>query len=154
LAYIGDGPETNRLRDRIKAQKLEDKGFLAEACATYRVALWLATADLFALPSYAEGCPNVVLDALSCGRPVIATAVGEIPDLVNAASGFLVAPRNTSALGAGIENALDRDWDERLISESFQRGWDQAAAELLAVCRSVSSRPQNRCAAPCLENIR
>ena len=42
----------------------------------------MAAADLVTLPSYMEGCPNVVLEALACGRPVVATNVGGIPEIL------------------------------------------------------------------------
>ena len=41
----------------------------------------MAAADVITLPSYMEGCPNVVLEALACGRPVVATNVGGIPEI-------------------------------------------------------------------------
>jgi glycosyltransferase involved in cell wall biosynthesis len=89
------------------------------------------------LPSYNEGYPNVVIEALSCGRPVIATNVGGIPELVTEKSGILVAPRDSRALAGAIETAMERNWDEHSISEQFRRGWDEAADELLRVCEQA-----------------
>jgi glycosyltransferase involved in cell wall biosynthesis len=86
------------------------------------------------LPSYNEGFPNVVIEALSCGRPVIATSVGGILELINEDSGILIAPKDSRALAAAIEKSMDRRWNEHTISEQFRRGWDEAADELLRIC--------------------
>jgi len=134
LTYVGDGPGSDHLRSKAKHLGLEDRITLIGACLSERVAQWLAAANVLALPSYNEGYPNVVIEALSCGRPVIATNVGGILELVNENSGILIAPRNSRALAEAIETAMERNWDERSISEQFRRGWDEAADELLSIC--------------------
>ena len=103
LAYVGDGPGGGHLRRKAKHLALEDRITLTGACSSQKVAQWLAAANVLALPSYNEGCPNVVIEALSCGRPVIATNVGGIPELVNEESGILVAPRDSRALAAPLK---------------------------------------------------
>ena len=134
LAYVGDGPGSGHLRSKAKHLGLEDRVILNGACSSQNVAQWLAAANVLALPSYNEGYPNVVIEALSCGRPVIATNVGGILELVNEESGILIPPRDSRALAEAIEKAMERRWDERSISEQFRRGWDQAADELLRIC--------------------
>ncbi|MGC1414316.1 MAG: glycosyltransferase [Candidatus Acidiferrum sp.] len=134
LAFVGDGPGGEHLRSKAKHLGLEDRIALNGPCSSQGVAQWLAAANVLALPSYNEGYPNVVIEALSCGRPVIATNVGGILELVNEESGILIAPRNSRALGGAIEKAMDRRWDEHFISEQFRRSWDEAAEELLRIC--------------------
>ena len=134
LVYVGDGPGGEQLRHKAKDFALEDRIVLIGACPSEKVAQWLAAANVLALPSYSEGYPNVVIEALSCGRPVIATNVGGILELVNEKSGILVAPRDSRALADAIETAMERNWDERSISEQFHRGWDEAAGEMLSIC--------------------
>jgi teichuronic acid biosynthesis glycosyltransferase TuaC len=137
LAYVGDGPGGEPLRSRARHLGLENRICMAGACPSPKVAEWLAAANMLALPSYSEGYPNVVIEALSCGRPVIATDVGGITELVNESSGILVAPRDSQSLTNAIEAGLQRDWDERFISEQFRRGWDEAADELLGICEQA-----------------
>jgi teichuronic acid biosynthesis glycosyltransferase TuaC len=137
LAFVGDGPGGERLRTKAKHLGREDRIILNGARSSQEVAKWLAAANVLALPSYNEGYPNVVIEALSCGRPVIATKVGGILELVNEESGILIAPRDSRALAGAIEKAMDRHWDEPFISEQFRRGWDEAADELLRVCEMV-----------------
>jgi glycosyltransferase involved in cell wall biosynthesis len=134
LAFVGDGPGGGHLRSKAKHLRLEDRITLIGACSSQGVAQWLAAANVLALPSYNEGYPNVVIEALSCGRPVIATNVGGILELVNEESAILIAPRDSPALAGAIEKAMDRRWDEHSISEQFRRTWDEAAEELLGVC--------------------
>jgi glycosyltransferase involved in cell wall biosynthesis len=134
LAFVGDGPGAEHLRAKAKHLALEERIILIGACPSHIVAQWLAAANVLALPSYNEGYPNVVIEALSCGRPVIATNVGGILELVNEDSGILIAPRDWRALAEAIEKAMERDWDEHSISEQFRRGWDEAADELLRIC--------------------
>jgi glycosyltransferase involved in cell wall biosynthesis len=98
------------------------------------VASWLAAANVFCLPSYAERCPNSVIEALACGRPVVGTRVGGIPELVDSESGILVAPQDSEALAEALGEALSRPWNERQISQRSQRGWDQVAEETCQIC--------------------
>jgi glycosyltransferase involved in cell wall biosynthesis len=144
LAYVGDGPGSEQLRGKAKHLALEDRIILIGACSSQKVAQWLAAANVLALPSYNEGYPNVVIEALSCGRPVIATKVGGIPELVTEKSGILIAPRDSRALASAIQEAMDRHWDEHSISEQFRRGWDEAAEELLGICELALQQSRER----------
>jgi glycosyltransferase involved in cell wall biosynthesis len=75
-----------------------------------------------------------VIEALACGRPVVATNVGGIPELVDSESGILVAPQDSEALADAFHRALSRRWDEPAISQRAQRGWDQVAEETRQIC--------------------
>ena len=95
------------------------------------VAEWLAAADVLALPSWAEGTPNVVLEALASGRPVVASAVGGIPDVVrHGIDGLLVPPRDPAALAAALWDALARPWDEATLVAAAPPSWHASAALL------------------------
>jgi teichuronic acid biosynthesis glycosyltransferase TuaC len=145
LAYVGDGPGGEQLRLKFQGTALESRIFLANDRPPQEVARWLAAANLLALPSYAEGCPNVIIEALSCGRPVIATNIGGIPELVNEECGVLIPPRDVPALANGIVNAMKRSWNERSISEQFRRGWNETANEILSICElAVQQRRRDR----------
>jgi glycosyltransferase involved in cell wall biosynthesis len=144
LAYVGDGPGGAHLRSKAKHLALDSRIIFGGACTSEKIAEWLAAANVLVLPSYNEGYPNVVIEALSCGRPVIATNVGGIPELVNEESGILVAPRDSHALASAIESALKQNWNERLISEQFHRSWDKAADEMLGICELALQRQREK----------
>jgi glycosyltransferase involved in cell wall biosynthesis len=66
----------------------------------------LAKADAFVLPSYTEGFPNVVLEAMALGKPIVATRVGAIPEMLADGCGVLVAPRDVEALTDALSRVL------------------------------------------------
>jgi glycosyltransferase involved in cell wall biosynthesis len=84
-----------------------------------------------------EGCPNVVLEALACGRPVVATNVGGIPEILSEECGRLVPPRNSAALAQALASVLDRTWNAEAISAHGSRSWGAVAEELLEVFESL-----------------
>lgn len=71
-----------------------------------KVPLYLRAADVLVLPSYSEGMPTVLVEAGACGLPIVATAVGGIPELLGPDRGWLVPPRDVAALAAALRSAL------------------------------------------------
>jgi teichuronic acid biosynthesis glycosyltransferase TuaC len=98
------------------------------------VALWLAAADAFVLASDFEGCPNVILEAMACGRPVVATKVGDVERMVPPFAGILVDdPEDGVALAESMVAALTRDWDPRRIRAHVStQSWDEVAQKVIA----------------------
>lgn len=107
VAFIGDGPSRGDLEQRIRTHHLEDKVHLlgwkpnAECLAAVRAARGLV------LPSFAEGLPVVLMEALALGRPVIATRIAGIPELVqDNVNGWLVTPASIDELVAALKKML------------------------------------------------
>jgi glycosyltransferase involved in cell wall biosynthesis len=110
-AVIGGGPMLASLEAEAARLGVRNRiAFLGRQPATV-VAQWLTAANLLCLSSRREGCPNVVLEALASGRPVVGTAVGGVPELVTPTSGILVAADEPDNLARAIVSALERDWD-------------------------------------------
>ena len=133
LALIGDGPMREELRSATSAATGYSIRLLGGQDPA-AVAGWMAASDMVVLPSYSEGHPNVLIEALACGRPVVATPVGGISEIVDESSSVLVAPRDAKALARGIREAFERDWDEADLSRRHSRSWNDVARQTLDVC--------------------
>ena len=136
---VGDGPDRPLIENAIQAKDAAGYIHALRGCTFDEVAGWMAAADVVALPSYMEGCPNVILEALACGRPVVATNVGGIPEIMSDKCGRLVPPRDSGALAAALASVLDRTWDAKSISAQWDRSWEAVASELTEIFESVLS---------------
>jgi teichuronic acid biosynthesis glycosyltransferase TuaC len=130
---VGDGPDGPALRTQIRLLGMEDIIRMIPPCQTADVARWMGAASLVTLPSYMEGCPNVLLEALAAGRPMVATNVGGIPELMDDQSGRLVPSRDIVALTTGIDEVLSETWDSNEIARCHNRSWDDVADDLFRV---------------------
>jgi glycosyltransferase involved in cell wall biosynthesis len=134
---VGDGPDRHIIESAVRAENANGYIHALPSCAFDDVAVWMAAADLVTLPSYMEGCPNVVLEALASGRPVVATRVGGIPEIMSDGCGRLVPPRNSAALARALALVLDQSWDAEAISAHGSRSWEVVAQELLEIFESL-----------------
>lgn len=131
IAIVGDGPYRAAIERRIREDGLEDSISLLGRLPPERIACWMNAADCLCLPSHHEGIPNVILEALSCGLPVVATRVGGIPEVLGPAGGLLVEPRDPDSLAEGIRRALGARWDRDAVRASCPAGdWNASAAAL------------------------
>jgi teichuronic acid biosynthesis glycosyltransferase TuaC len=138
---VGEGPDRPAIESAILANNASGYVHAPGGCAFDDVAVWMTAASLVTLPSYMEGCPNVILEALACGRPVVATNVGGIPEIMSDDCGRLVPPRDPVALAQALESTLDKSWDAAVISAHWSRSWSTVAAELLEIFESLVSKP-------------
>lgn len=82
----------------------------------------MAQCDLFILPSYTEGFPNVVVEAMALGRPIIATTVGAIPEMLEGDAGILIESKNSKVLAEAISHATgDADLRHRLGAQARKK---------------------------------
>lgn len=133
---VGEGPLQAELAAVITAEPSLPVRLVGSQSPA-RVARWMAAADVVTLPSYSEGHPNVLVEALACGRPVVATAVGGIPEVVDDHCGLLVPPRDAAALAAALARALEFNWDRPALARKFSRGWLQVAQDTLRACEEA-----------------
>ena len=122
--------------------ELSEHALFAGEQAREQVILWLSAADVFVLATDMEGCPNVVWEALACGRPVVATKVGEIERMVPPFGGVLFAdPDDAAALRLALEQALSRPWDQGAIrAYAAAHTWSKVAQRVLLEWRAACGR--------------
>lgn len=133
LCVVGSGEADREIAARVRDLGLSDQVRLCGRQLHTEVPHWISAADILCLPSYMEGCPNVVLEALASGRGVVATRVGGIPELVvDGENGYLVPPGDPEALADGLAKALSRTWDADRQRASVQYpSWDGVARAYL-----------------------
>ncbi|MBX5482420.1 MAG: glycosyltransferase family 4 protein [Myxococcaceae bacterium] len=108
----GDGALRRDLEARARGLNVRWLGFLERPRAVY------AAADLIVMPSLTEGLPLVGLEAMCAGRPLVASAVGELPAMLEGGAGFLVKPGDPGSLATALEQALR---DERARAAASER---------------------------------
>jgi glycosyltransferase involved in cell wall biosynthesis len=132
--FIGDGPEAGRLQALVRSLGLG--GRVRFAAPTADPGDFFASVDLFCAPSREEGFGLAILDAMRHGRPVVASRVGGIPDVVrDAETGVLVPAEDPAALAEAIRRvALDARLRARLGAAARKR-----ASEDFSVGRMAES---------------
>lgn len=139
LVIAGDGPERPALDAKVAALDLtRDVRFLG-AVMHEDLAEVFSAADVSLLTSDREGWPNVILESMACGTPVVATAVHGVPEIITSPQlGVLVHERTPTALRTGLTTALEREFDRpaiRAYAESMD--WGATATGLHAVFEAV-----------------
>ncbi|MCC2973051.1 TIGR03088 family PEP-CTERM/XrtA system glycosyltransferase [Massilia sp. IC2-476] len=159
LVLVGDGPLRGQLEAQVRERALEDSVCFAGARSD--VAPVMRSFSLFALSSIAEGTPVTLLEAMASGLPVVATAVGGIPDLVEqGVSGTLAPARDPQALAAAIASyVMDRALAQRHGAAGRARIEQQYSMQAMLaayvalydeLCQTKTT-PRNKAITPCAE---
>ena len=123
LVLIGSGYAEGQFRSLVNTMCLAEAVHFIPPMVQAEVASWMGKAVCLVLPSLSEGLGRVVLEAMACGRPVVATHVGGIPELVlDGITGILVAPGDADRLAEAILNVLkDRAAAEAMGKQGQER---------------------------------
>jgi glycosyltransferase involved in cell wall biosynthesis len=121
LRIVGRGSSETELRRRAAELGLTRSVHFEGSKAHDNIALWMGAADVFCLPSRREGCPNVVLEALASGRPVVASRVGGVPELLNDRNGIMARAGEPEDLADCLCRALAVDWDAQSLRSSVKQ---------------------------------
>ncbi|MDD2768032.1 MAG: glycosyltransferase family 4 protein [Methylococcus sp.] len=108
LTLVGGGPDRDSLEAHVAKKNLGDAVCFTGAINQDDIQAYYARADAFVLPSFAEGLPVVLMEAMALGIPCISTYITGVPELIqNGVQGLLVTPSDTEGLAAAIERLMD-----------------------------------------------
>ncbi|MBW1676051.1 MAG: glycosyltransferase family 4 protein [Deltaproteobacteria bacterium] len=132
LIFVGDGPLERELKDRAIQLGLDGTIFWAGRMPNEQVSQFMGACDALVLPSLNEGFGIVCLEALACGRPVVASKVGAIPEIIDDPEcGILVEAGNPQALASALHEALQRNWNTDTLSAHAQGySWKDIALQI------------------------
>lgn len=134
LRIAGTGPDERVLRELVEREGLTDcVQFEGAVFGAEKIRFWREI-DVFVFPTYREGLPYVVLEALASGTPVITTRVGGIPDVIqNGVQGVFVEPYSSQSVADAIEGLVgQRALLRQMSGAGIQRAKEQYGVERLA----------------------
>ena len=141
LLVAGEGPKRGWVERYIADNRMSGSVRLLGHIGREKVARLMGAADVLALPSRNEGCPNVVLEALCCGTAVVAARVGAVPDLLDESCGVIVPPEDPAQFAAALEQALTKPWDRAALRRRVEgMSWEANAQALYEILLQAVSR--------------
>lgn len=123
----GDGPLRRSIREYLKSANLNNRVEFIGWIPHSDLSRYLNELRLLVLPSYTEGMPNIVLEAMACGTPVLATSVGAIPDIIkDGETGFIMEDNSPDCIAKNISRVLEHphlvsiaDMARQLVERQF-----------------------------------
>lgn len=144
------GKDSQQLKQRVLAQAhalgVADVVTLVDSVSLHDLVALYQRATVTVVPSLLEGFSKPALESMACGTPVIGTAVGAIPELIDKSSGVLVTPGDTGALAAALIELLQDDRRVKRMGVAARRravthfAWDIVAQRVLNVCEEAALR--------------
>jgi glycosyltransferase involved in cell wall biosynthesis len=146
LVIVGKGSQ--RLKQQMLAQAralgVIDVVTLVDSVSLHDLVALYQRATVTVVPSLLEGFSKPTLESMACGTPVVGTAVGAIPELVDKSSGVLVTAGDAGALAAALIDLLQDDRRAKRMGVAARRravalfAWDNVAKRVLSVCEEVT----------------
>ncbi len=141
LVFAGSGAMKKTLATFAQTHHIENKVTFLGNIAHSQLPAWLSNAKVLCLPSYNEGVPNVVLESMAAGTPVLATCVGGIPEVVDESiCGKLIPPKDAKAVAKGLSELLTRQWSREKIQQHGSQFTWQKNKKLLIEMLNANSR--------------
>jgi teichuronic acid biosynthesis glycosyltransferase TuaC len=142
LQVVGEGEKEEKLRALAQRLGVAERVQFLGALPQSRLKHHYAAADVLVLASEREGWPNVLLESMACGTPVVATRAGGTPEIVTAPeSGLLASERSAAAIGDAISRLL-ANYPDRAATHRYAArfGWEHTSETQLRVFESVLKR--------------
>jgi glycosyltransferase involved in cell wall biosynthesis len=134
LVIVGQGPERRNLEERAHARGVAQRVSFAGVVPNDELARWYSAADVLVLASRREGWPNVLLEAMACGTPVVATGVGGVPEIIASHVGVLLPERGVLPLKTALCQLLTAPPPRSVVrayAENF--GWEHTSQAQLTL---------------------
>lgn len=143
LLLVGDGPERDSVQRDINRRSLNDYVRLVGPKPHSELPNWYRAADLVVLSSRSEGLPNVLREAVSCGRPFVSTDVGSVFELADPHGGPPFAELASSGDAVAMEHAIERALRPEYLAAAQlfpQRGWRDTAHDVVALLQRLRDK--------------
>jgi glycosyltransferase involved in cell wall biosynthesis len=142
LYIVGEGESRGQLQALAENLKIADRVKFVGSRPNEELRFWYGAADCSCLVSSREGWPNVLLESMACGTPIVATGVWGVPEVITSKDLGIMVEQTPDAIAAGIREALIRRWDRDLLAScALSRDWDQVAKEVEEYETSCISSP-------------
>lgn len=139
LALVGSGSLKGNIIAKVKEMGLSDYVTFYDEVPHDKVRYFMSGSDMLCLPSLREGWPNVVVEAMACGIPVVASKVGGVPEIITDSEyGIMFPPGDVQALASALKTAINKKWDSDLIRSAVKnRTWHKVAEDVLKEATSL-----------------
>ncbi|MCL0090494.1 glycosyltransferase [Dehalococcoidia bacterium] len=115
----GDGQLRDEIEEYLESENLNDKVNLGKWIPHNELPNYMNELKLLVLPSYTEGLPNIMLEAMACGTPVLATSVGAIPDVIkDGETGFIMENNSPECIAENVIRALNHSNLEQITKNA------------------------------------
>ena len=140
LIMVGNGEQRRDLKKQAKELGIHGRVQMIKHLDQEKLAEFYAGATATILMSSMEGMPNIVLESLAVGTPVVATNVGGIPEVINKENGILLKDRNEYDLLKALEKVQEINWDRGKIAKTVKdfRWEDVAKKQFLIYSEAIS----------------
>ena len=146
LILVGSGEQETQLKNLVEGTRISDKVLFVGNQPQSSVADFYKASDIFALTSHYDNFPNVILEAMSSGLPIVATNVGGIHyQIKNGLNGFLVdSSKNNECTEAIVTLATNSALRSRMGQENIRSivstfSWDNSAEKVLGLYEAIRS---------------
>ena len=141
VLFVGAGTELSSLRELAEQLDCSDVCQFVGPVSNKQLKTYYSAADVSCLASRNEGWPNVILESLACGTPVVATGVGAVPQLLADPELGIVVDPTPGAIYAGLSRALQQRWNPETLS-AYARGhtWERVATQVETVLRRATGQ--------------